>query len=61
MPTYRKTDMTTERAIATVLITGGRTDISRAEIRSIAERLEVTERSVYRYLDKIDKAKFLIK
>lgn len=53
--------MTTERAIATALITGGRTDISRAEIRSIAERLEVTERSVYRYLDKIDKAKFLIK
>lgn len=53
--------MTTERAIATVLITGGRTDISRTEIRSIAERLEVTERSVYRYLEKIDKAKFLIK
>lgn len=52
--------MTTERAIATALITGGR-KVSREEIRSIAERLEVTERTVYRYLDKIDRAKFLIK
>jgi predicted transcriptional regulator YheO len=52
---------TTERAIALALMTKGEDKIPRNDIRRYAEALGVTERSIYRYLDKIARAKFMIK
>lgn len=53
--------MTTERCIALALLCGGRDKLTRSEILQYANTLGVTTRSVYRYLEKIAKAKFLIK
>lgn len=53
--------MTTERCIALSLLTGGRERLKKAEIEQYAKTLGVTTRSVYRYLEKIARAKFLIK
>lgn len=53
--------MVTENAIAVCLMTGGKDKISTEEIQKYAELLGVTTRSIYRYLDKIGRAKFIIK
>lgn len=52
--------MTTERAIALALATGGRDKLTTDEIEQYAQALDVTTRSIYRYLDKIGRAKFLL-
>ena len=52
--------MTTERCVALALLTKGAKP-TKEEIAKYADALGVTIRSVYRYLDKIERAKFLIK
>lgn len=52
--------MTTERCVALALLTKGAKP-TKEEMARYAEALGVTKRSVYRYLDKIERAKFLIK
>lgn len=53
--------MSTEKCIALALMTGGRDKLTKEEIAMYAEILQVVPRTIYRYLDKIGKAKFLIK
>lgn len=52
--------MTTIRAIALVLLTGGKDKLPAADIQRYADILGVTTRSIYRYLDKVAYAKMLI-
>lgn len=52
--------MSTEKCIALALLTGGRDKLTSEEIARYAEIIEVTTRTIYRYLDKIGRAKFLI-
>lgn len=49
------------RCIALALMLNGDENPSTAEIDRLSRVLGVTTRSIYRYLDKIGRAKFLIK
>lgn len=51
----------TTRCVALALLLGGRDKLKREEVELYAKTLGVTTRSVYRYLEKIAMAKFLIK
>lgn len=51
----------TDRAIVVCLLLGGRDTLPRKEILQVAELMGVTERTVYRYLEHIGKAKFILK
>lgn len=58
---YGKRSVSTERAIALALLTQGADRLTAPEIQRYAELLGVSTRQIYRYLDKIGKAKFLLK
>lgn len=51
----------TTKCIAFMLLSEGAEKLSRAQITEYAQRLGVTTRTIYRYMDKIWKAKFYLK
>lgn len=53
--------MSTEKALALCMLLGGRDKLTTPEITRYAALLGVSTRQIYRYLEKIAKAKFYIK